>query len=99
MKLSEIIKTNDKPDTAILYEAIAPYKKQLLIYYKNMFNCDPVAMVTSVTNATAYIKIVPANEFFEAIQDYLNADNTLSDEDRTAEEETINFNSRLFKEL
>lgn len=98
MKLYEIIEANDQPDQSILSELLVPYKKALLTYYRDLFCCEPVLMVTDVFNAAQYAKIVPVDEFSEAIEDYL-ADRDLSEEDKEAEAETINFNSVLFQQL
>jgi|LakMenE18May11ns_1017448.scaffolds.fasta_scaffold9499752_2 hypothetical protein len=97
--LSDIININDlNYSTSILYELIHPYKKALYTYYKNYFNCEPVLMVVSVSNTAQYIKIVPANEFLDAIEIYLS-DSELTEEEREHETETINFYSKLLKEF
>lgn len=102
MKLHEIIKLNEDHETSLLIEALFPYKRSLLTYYKDYFCCDPVLMVTDVSNAAQYGKIVPSNEFKDAIYAYMGVDYV--DEDKTDSEEfcefeTINFNSKLLKDL
>ena len=88
MKLNEIISTNDKGTDSILIEKLIPYKKSLLTYYRDLFNCEPILMVTSVFNAAQYGIIVPSNEMDEALDIYI-ADEDYSDEDK----EVIYFNS------
>lgn len=102
MKLHEIIKLNEDHETSLLVESLIPYKKSLLTYYKDYFCCEPILMVTSVSNAVQYAKIVPSNEFKDAIYayigvDYVNEEN--EDSEEFAEFETINFNSILLKDL
>ena len=95
--LSDIINTNDQNySTSILYELIHPYKKALYTYYKNYFNCEPVLMIVSVSNAAQYVKIVSSNEFMDAIEIYLS-DSDMTEEEREHETELINFNSKLLK--
>jgi len=88
MLLNEIITINDKGTDAILIEKLIPYKKSLLTYYRDFFNCEPILMVTSVFNAAQYGIIVPSNEMDEALNIYI-ADEDYSDEDK----EVIYFNS------
>jgi len=102
MKLHEIISTNEVSTNSILIEKLLPYKKQLYVYYKDLFCCDPVLMVTMVSNAVQYAKIVPSNEFMESICEYLEVD--YIDEEDTENDnfsayEEINFNSRMLKDL
>lgn len=102
MKLNEIVEINDllvsnmEAGGAILYDVIHPYKKSLRTYYEDYFGCEPVLMVTSVSNAAVYGVIVPINELQEYLNDYLGA---LDPDDREAEEETILFNSKLLKNV
>lgn len=113
MKLHEIITINADPKKSILYELLHPYLNSLYIFYKDLYNCEPVVMVTEIFNAAQYVKIVSSNEFFEAIDDYLekpfeDGENFVSiPEDTTSQDledydnqvETINFNSKLLKDL
>ena len=94
MKLHEIIETFENGKQAILTELLVPYKKQLLTYYTDYFcNSNPVLMITSVTNNSAYAIIVPDCELYEAIQEYY-------DEEATEEDiELISFQSILLKDL
>jgi hypothetical protein len=97
--LSDIININDQNySTSILYELIHPYKKSLYTYYKNYFNCEPVLMVTNVSNAAQYVKIVSSNEFMDAIEIYLS-DSDMTDEEKENQTELINFNSKLLKDF
>jgi hypothetical protein len=101
MNLSEIIAQNEKADESILYELIHPYLKILYVYYKDLFCCEPVLMVTDVTNASQYCRIVDSNDFSEAVCDYLGLDSEPEDteSDDFADYETIMFNSKLLKDL
>lgn len=102
MKLHEIIAANENHETAILIEKMLPYKNSLLKYYSDYFCAEPVLMVTSVSNAAQYGKIVSANEFTEAICAYMQVPYVIEDseeqdfnEDLFTEYETINFNSMI----
>lgn len=106
MKLHEIIELNENHETSLLIEKLLPYKKSLLVYYKNQFTSDPMLMVTDVMNAVQYGKIVPAGELNEAINAYLQVpyiiidqDDEDFDEDLFAQWETICFNSILLENL
>ena len=98
MKMHEIITANESPSTSILTEALYPYRKSLLVYYRDLFCCEPLLMVTSVFNAAQYAKIVPANEFNEVLSDYLDGMD-LDDETREYEEEVIPFNSIMLSDF
>lgn len=99
MKLHEIISNMENDhETALLYDVIAPYKKLLYFYFKDQFGCEPILMVTSVTNCTQYVKIVPANEFSDALYHWIES-MELNKEDADIEGETISFNSRMFKDV
>lgn len=102
----EFIELNEAHTTAIEYSQFAPIKKSMYVYFKDLFGCEPVLMVTSVSNAAQYVKIVPSNEFTEAICAFLGCDYIIDDEnedgfdeDLFAQYETINFNSKLLKDL
>lgn len=97
MKLHEIIKLNEDPQMAILIEKMLPYRKLLLIYYRNIFLSEPVMMVTSVSNAAQYGKIVPAREFVEAMREWV--DQEQSEEDIQFEMEVIAANSMMLSDL
>lgn len=90
MKLHEIIELNECPTTSILIEWIKEYKRSLLIYYTDLFCCEPILMVTDVMNAVQYGKIVPANEFQEAICAFMEVDYI----DYDAPEDTIERDNR-----
>jgi hypothetical protein len=55
-------------------------------------------MVTNVSNAAQYVKIVSSNEFMDAIEIYLS-DSDMTDEEKENETELINFNSKLLKDF
>lgn len=102
MKLHEIIKANEHHTSAILIELLIPYKRSLLTYYRDLFCSEPMLMVTDVMNVCQYAKIVPANEFNEAVYaymgvDYVDEEDTESDD--FAQHETINFNSMPLSKL
>ena len=98
MKLHKIIELNEDPKTAILIEKMLPYRKLLLRYYRNVFYpAEPVLMVTSVSNAAQYGKIVPAGEFYEAMREYIDMEQ--SEEDFQFEMEVIAANSIMLNEL
>jgi hypothetical protein len=99
MKLHEIIETMEKPGFSIATELLYPYRKSLLAYYTDIFCCEPVLMITDVFNVGAYGRIVPSNDFLEAIEEYVGHDPELSDEDREGAIEVINFNSRMLKDF
>ena len=98
LNLSKIISLNNNDTTTILYESMQPYLKSLYIYYKDLFCCEPIIMVTDVFNAAQYAKIVPSNDFNEAISLYLDSCE-LSEEEKEAASETINFNSKMLINL
>lgn len=101
MKLYEIIEANEKDNISILIELLVPYKKSLFTYYSRWFCSEPVLMVTMVANAVQYAKIVPANEFAEAISDWMGEPIDFDDEesDTYSEYETICANSIMLKDL
>ena len=97
MLLHQIITKNENFTTSILVELLHPYKKSLYTYYKDLFCCEPVLMVTGVFNAAQYAKIVPSNEFNEAIESYL--DENLTEQEKQDESELINFQSIMLKDF
>lgn len=99
MLLHEIISISEKGESGILLELIAPYKKSLITYFSSYYNCEPVLIVTSVFNACAYGFIAPSNEMNEAIETYLGADDSLTEEDKESEREVISFNSKMLKDV
>lgn len=88
MKLHQIIEANEQQKTTILLEAMHPYFKSLRTYYRRHYLCEPTLMITSVTNAAQYGKIVPCTSYFEALNSFT------TDE---GEQDVINFNSKLIK--
>jgi len=106
MKRHEIITTNSEPTTSIEYGTLQPYLKSLYVYYKDLFNCEPILMVTDVFNAAQYAKIVPSNEFLDALCEYMGVPYIVVEQDADdfneelfSQYETINFNSVLLSKL
>ncbi len=100
-KLNELIEENDNLDTKLSIEEIYPYRKSLYTYYKDYYGCEPVFMVTFLTNSIAAGKIVPETELNEAIEFEVNNGFPMdeNDEDQFAEWEQIGANSKLLKDL
>lgn len=101
MILSELIDIFDNDHTtSILWDKISPYKKILYVYYKKLFMCEPVWLVTSLTNSTCYGRIVPENDLHESIISYLEVPYIDSDnKEMEINYEIICANSKLLKEL
>jgi hypothetical protein len=102
MKLHEIIQTNFEDQKSVLIEKMVPCKKSLKIYFSDYFGTnDLILMVTSVTNATTYGKIVTGSDFIDAIEAWIgeaiNYEDT--DSDSFIEFETISANSIPFEKL
>lgn len=92
MKLYEIV-TEIEANRELMVERLFPYRKSLNVLYPNH-----VLMVTTVCNAFQSAKVVPANEFSEAIEEYVQ---TLEVDEETMEyeREVINFNSIMLESL
>ena len=100
MKLHEIISAMEDGTDSVLIELMIPYKKSLLTYFQDRFPGEPVLMVTSVTNACQYAKIVSSCDFEEAICQELGVDYIdQEDTDNFAAYETICANSMMLKEF
>jgi hypothetical protein len=102
MKLHEIIKENDKPGQSLLVECLMPYKKSLSTYLSDYFCCDKselILMVTDIFNAAQYGIIVPCDQYFEILDDYINSIPDLSEDEREEQKELINFQSIKFCDL
>lgn len=101
MKLAEIILKNDNENVSFNYEILHPYLKSLYTYYKDFFCCEPILMVTDVFNACSYAKIVPSNEFTDCVCEYLNIESheIENNDDHLVNFETINFNSKMLKDI
>jgi hypothetical protein len=102
MKLHEILAINSEPTKSVLYELCLPYLKMLKKYHDSMFNEQTILMVTSVSNAAQYVKIIPASEFSQCVYDFMGVDYVVEDKDEEefdedifAEYETICFNSKI----
>lgn len=99
--LQSIIKSIDSLES-LQWEQIEPYKKLLYVYYKNMYCCEPIFMVTFLTNAICAGYIVPENDFMEYVYEELNIsfiDAEDEGSDAFSEVETILYNSRFLKDL
>lgn len=87
---------------SIQWEQVAPYKKLLYVYYKNIYNCDPIFMVTFLSNAICAGYIVPAENFDEYIFEELGI-SSIDIEDEESESfsnyETISVNSKFLEDL
>lgn len=101
MRLSKLIDIfNNEHTESILWDKVSPYKKILYVYYKNLFMCEPVWLVTSLTNSTCYGRIVPETELYESIMSYLEVPYIDSEnEEIETRYEAICTNSKLLKEL
>ena len=108
MKLHEIIALNGNANellngSYICTEKFMPYKKSLLTYYRDLYGCEPVVMVSSVFNVGAWGRIVPADLLTECVAAYLTDDVCESvsdpDDEKFGEYETIMFNSIFLKDL
>lgn len=101
MRLSKLINIfNNKHTLSILWDKVSPYKKILYVYYKNLFMCEPIWLVTSLTNSTCYGRIVPETELYESITSYLEVPYIDSDdEEMETNYEIICANSKLLKKL
>ena len=100
LKLYEIIEIFEKEDNdSILIKLLIPYKKSLLTYYSDYFCCEPILMITIVSNAVQYAIIVPSNEFNEALYTYVQSMCLDNKEEETTAEEVISFNSIMLSNL
>jgi hypothetical protein len=97
MKLHKIIEINSDPRSSILIEKMVPYKRSLLTYYSSLFNSEPVLMVTSISNAAQYAKIVPIEHFLQCILEYMDFD--LSNSEIIDEIDIISCNSIMLADL
>lgn len=101
-KLHELVNIFEcEHETAVLWELVEPYKKQLYVYFSHFYCSEPVLMVTSVTNNSSYCRIVPESDFFEAVCAYIGDCVNLEDEESEsyAEYETICAYSKALKNL
>jgi len=98
LNLSKIISICEIGTSSINTEVLAKYKKSLYIYFKSYYNCEPVLMVTDVFNAVSYAIIVPANEFQDAIDVYLN-ESDLTDDDKMNQSELISSQSIMLSDF
>ena len=106
MLLHEIITQNENDTQSIDISLLLPYKKSLLVYYQDLFCCEPILMVTDIFNAVQYGKIVSGGDFYDAVCAYLDVNYIIEDQadpifdaDLFAQYETINFNSILLTNL
>ena len=101
-KLHELVEIfENEHETAVLWELVEPYKKQLYVYFSRFYCSEPIVMVTSVTNNNSYCRIVPESDFFEAICAYMGEFPDLEDEESEsyAEYETICAYSQALKNM
>lgn len=104
MKLHEIIDVMldvDKEHLSVEYDQISKYKRSLYSYFSDYFCCEPVCMVTSVTNNSAYMRIVPSDEFSECVENWINdtSDEDDTNEDMEAHKGHIYHSSLMFSDL
>lgn len=101
MLLHEIIQKNEEDKYSILYELLHPYLKSLHTYYKDLFDCEPILMVVSVSNAAQYAKIVSSEDFEDSYRRYcsLNFEHGMTEKQFQKYFETVNFNSKFLSEL
>ena len=97
MNLQELISAFKNNESAS-YEKVYPYKKLLYAYYKEVYMCDPVLIVTDVFNAVQFVAVCPFTDVTDWISDYLNQFD-MNDSEKLDSTETILFNSRPLKDL
>ena len=104
LKMHELIENFEK-NKEVLYEQIAPYKKQLFIYYSEFYGGEPVLLITTVTNSIQGCIIVPDHMLYESVTDYLGGfiiedeNDPEYNDDLYCEYETILANSMYFKNM
>ena len=99
MKLHEII-GNTTASKEVMLDHMQPYIRSLYIFYRHSFCCEPVLMVTSVTNSASLGMIVPSEEFQDAVFHYVEENHPEATPGEKKEYmETINFNSLILKVL
>ena len=98
MKLHEILEHNDLGHD-ILIEKLIPYKRSLITIFESHNYSQAILMVTSVMNAAQYGQIVMSDGLSDAVDEYVNSDDTLTEEEKENEKETILFNSIPLHEL
>ena len=99
MKRIEFIELNEVHTTAIEFSNLHPIRNSLYIFYKDLFGCEPVLMVTDVFNTCNYVKIVPSSEFIESVDAYLSDTNDVEEDELNEYKELINFNSKMLKDI
>jgi hypothetical protein len=75
MTLKETIRLHDElaPNETMLASLILTYDKSIHNHYRKKFGCEPVLMVAKNSSLTgAYVKLIPENQFFEKITEYVN---------------------------
>jgi hypothetical protein len=92
MKLHEIIEANEDQKKSLNIQLMLEYKNSLHVYYKNILNSEPILMVTDVFNACSFGKIVDSDSLHEAIEMYIEDEDT-TEEEKEQQREIINFNS------
>lgn len=97
-RLAGIINTLDQGNVSVRTDILSLYKKSLIVWYQDKFNQEPMLMVTAVFNAASYGLIAPANEFEEAVDQYIESAGE-DEETKAHMKEEIMFNSIALKEL
>ena len=101
-KLHELVNIfKNEHETAVLWELVEPYKKQLYVYFSRFYCSEPIVMITSVTNNSSYCRIVPESDFSEAICAYIGECPDLEDveSESYAEYESICAYSQELKNM
>jgi hypothetical protein len=99
MKLEEIINTAIE-GKYIPYEEIKARKNQLLTYFREYYNSEPIILIWNVTNVGGASTISAEKDYFEAIQQILNNYySDLNEEEREQEAELIGYNSIYLKTI
>ena len=101
-KLHELVDIFEcEHETAVLWELVSLYKKQLYVYFSRFYRDEPILMVTSVTNNSSYCRVVPESDFFDAICAYIGDCVDIEDKESESygEYETICSNSRPLKTM
>lgn len=98
MKLYELVEALENQEK-ISFEVVAPYKKSIYTYFKQLFGEEPIALIVDVTNTGACVIVSPPDKVIETIDDYLAQDEILTEEDKKEIKETILFQSRPLKDL
>lgn len=97
MHLQELINAFNNNES-VSYEKVYPYKKLLYAYYKEVYMCEPVLIVTDIFNAVQFVAVCPFTEVTDWINDYLNQYD-MDETEKIDATETILFNSMPLERL